>query len=367
MNKYRPEVVGVATTCLTETIGDDADRLVREFKAEFADLDLPEIVSVSTPAYGGSHMEGFHAAVRAVVDQLAADPAPTAAVNLLPGFVSPADLRHLKDVFQDFGLAVTVMPDLSDPLDGPTLADYREIPEGGTPLAAIRRMAGASATIEFGRTLRTERSAGGLLQARYGVRLFSLGLPIGLRETDAFFAVLEAISGTATPNRHVLERGRLLDAYVDGHKYLSGQRAVVYGEEDLVAGLAAFLAEIGIRPVLAASGGGSGRLSAAISAVCGSILTEMPRVMEDVDFHDIVEQARAMSPDLVLGNSKGYRVLARELGIPLVRVGFPVHDRFGAQRLRHLGYQGALSLFDSIVNAVLEKNQEESDVGYGYL
>ena len=367
MKKYRPEVVGVATTCLTETIGDDAGRLVREFKAEFSDLDLPEIVSVSTPAYGGSHMEGFHAAVRAVVDQLAADPAPTAAVNLLPGFVSPADLRHLKDVFQDFGLAVTVMPDLSDPLDGPTLADYREIPEGGTPLAAIRRMAGASATIEFGRTLRTERSAGGLLQARYGVRLFSLGLPIGLRETDAFFAVLEAISGTATPNRHVLERGRLLDAYVDGHKYLSGQRAVVYGEEDLVAGLAAFLAEIGIRPVLAASGGGSGRLSAAISAVCGSILTEMPRVMEDVDFHDIVEQARAMSPDLVLGNSKGYRVLARELGIPLVRVGFPVHDRFGAQRLRHLGYQGALSLFDSIVNAVLEKNQEESDVGYGYL
>ena len=367
MKKYRPEVVGVATTCLTETIGDDADRLVREFKAEFGDLELPEIVSVSTPAYGGSHMEGFHAAVRAAVDQLAADAAPTPAVNLLPGFVSPEDLRHLKDIFQDFGLPVTVLPDISDTMDGPTLEDYREIPEGGTPVSAIRRMAGAPATVEFGRTLQPERSAGGLLQNRHGVRLFSLGLPIGLRETDAFYAALEEISGRPTPRRHALERGRLLDAYVDGHKYLSGLRAVIYGEEDLVVGLAAFLAEIGVRPVLAASGGGSKRLSAAISAVCGSILTEIPRVMEDVDFHDIVEQARALSPDLVLGNSKGYRVLARELGIPLIRVGFPIHDRFGAQRLIHLGYRGALRLFDAIVNAVLEKSQDESDVGYGYL
>jgi nitrogenase molybdenum-iron protein NifN len=367
MKKYRPELVGVATTCLTETIGDDADRLVREFKTEFGDLDLPELVSVSTPAYGGSHMDGFHAAVRAVAEQLAADATPTPAVNLLPGFVSPEDLRHLKEIFSDFGLPVTVLPDIADTLDGPSLEDYREIPEGGTPLAAIRRMAGAPATVEFGRTLRPERSAGGLLQARHGVRLFSLGLPIGLRETDAFYAVLESIAGQPTPRRHALERGRLLDAYVDGHKYLSGQRAVIYGEEDLVAGLAGFLAEIGVRPVLAASGGGSGRLSAGIAPLCEPLLAEMPLVLEDVDFHDIVEQARALSPDLVLGNSKGYRVLARELGIPLVRVGFPVHDRFGAQRLRHLGYRGALSLFDRIVNAVLEKSQEDSAVGYGYL
>jgi nitrogenase molybdenum-iron protein NifN len=228
-------------------------------------------------------------------------------------------------------------------------------------------MAGAPATIEFGRTLRPERTAGGLLQARHGVRLFSMGLPIGLRETDAFFAVLQEISGRPVPRRHTLERGRLLDAYVDAHKYLSGRRAVIYGEEDLVVGLAAFLSEIGVRPVLAATGGSSGRFSESVAAVCGPLLAETPLTMEDVDFHDIVEHSRELSPDLVLGNSKGYRVLARELGTPLIRVGFPVHDRFGAQRLRHLGYRGALSLLDTIVNAVLEKSQEESDVGYGYL
>lgn len=367
MKKYRPELVGVATTCLTETIGDDAARLVREFKSEFGELDLPEIVSVSTPSYGGSHMEGFHAAVRAVAEQLAGDTTPTAAVNLFPGFVSPEDIRHLKAICEDFGMPVSILPDYADTLDGPTLEDFRAIPEGGTPLSALRRMGGAPATIEFGRTLAPGKSAGGFLEARRGVPLLRLGLPIGLRETDAFFAVLERLSGRPTPRRHALERGRLLDAFVDGHKYLSGRRALVYGEEDLVVGLVSFLAEIGVQPVLAASGGSSGRLSEALAAVCDGILPEPPRVMDGVDFYEIVEAARALAPEIVFGNSKGYRVLARELNIPLLRVGFPVHDRFGAQRLQHLGYRGALALFDRTVNALLEGSQEASSVGYGYL
>jgi nitrogenase molybdenum-iron protein NifN len=48
-------------------------------------------------------------------------------------------------------------------------------------------------------------------------------------------------------------------------------------------------------------------------------------------------------------------------------VGFPIHDRFGGQRMLHLGYKGALEIFDRIVNAMLEKKQADSDVGYGYL
>ena len=35
---------------------------------------------------------------------------------------------------------------------------------------------------------------------------------------------------------------------MDGHKYLFGKRAVVYGEEDLVVGLASLLNEIGVVP-----------------------------------------------------------------------------------------------------------------------
>jgi nitrogenase molybdenum-iron protein NifN len=55
------------------------------------------------------------------------------------------------------------------------------------------------------------------------------------------------------------------------------------------------------------------------------------------------------------------------LQVPLLRVGFPIHDRFGAQRVLHVGYRGTQVLLDRIVNAVLEKGQECSPVGYGYL
>ena len=104
----------------------------------------------------------------------------------------------------------------------------------------------------------------------------------------------------------------------------------------------------------------------AIAAVTREFLAEAPLVREGIDFYEIAETARELTPDLMIGNSKGYR-LARELRVPLLRVGFPIHDRFGAQRVLHIGYRGTQVLFDRIVNAVLENNQESSPVGYGYL
>jgi len=369
MDKYGAGLIGVATTCLTETIGDDVPGILREFRREFADLELAPVVQVSTPSYSGSHMEGFTAAVKAVVDQMAEPGVKTSAVNCLPGFVSCEDIRHLKDVFASFGMQATILPDYSETLDGPAVEDYEKIPSGGTPVKALRAMGGAPATFEFGRTLSDPGEAatgGGLLASRFGVPLHRLGLPIGLRETDAFFKALESVSCKPTPRRHALERGRLLDAFVDGHKYVSQKRCVIYGEEDLLVGLTAFMAEIGVIPVLVAGGGKSGRLKKAVHDVCEGLLPEMPEVAEGVDFFDIADKARELAPDFFLGHSKGYRQ-AREMNVPLIRVGFPIHDRFGGQRTRHLCYLGAQELFDRVVNAMIEMKQTGSDIGYGYI
>jgi nitrogenase molybdenum-iron protein NifN len=311
-------------------------------------------------------MEGFHVAVRGIVEQLACSGERTPTVDLLPGFVSPADLRHLKEILGDFGLSAVVLPDYSETLDGPALDEYPLIPEGGTPLEAIRSMGAAAAAIEFGATLNPKASAGGLLAERFGVSLRSIGTPIGLRESDRFFQALEELSGRPTPRLHALERGRLVDAYVDGHKCVFGKKAVVYGEEDLVVGLTAFLTEIGVQPVLCASGGKSGRFEEAIREVTGDLLGEPPKVREGVDFHEISQEIEDLEPDLLLGNSKGYR-LGKKRGIPLLRVGFPIHDRFGAQRLLHLGYRGTQQLYDTLVNLLLEQKQDGSEVGYAYL
>ena len=212
MGKYGPQLIGVATTCLTETIGDDVSMIVKEFIQEHLEngheSTLPRIVTVSSPSYHGTHMEGFHRAVRALVAQLVEPTARNSNVNLLPGFVSPADIRHLQEILADFGINGIILPDISETLDGPIQAEYARIPEGGTPLEEIRIMGGSQATLEFGATLRNQDTAGKILEDNFGCKLYQIGLPIGLRETDLFFSILEILSGQPTPRKHALERGR---------------------------------------------------------------------------------------------------------------------------------------------------------------
>jgi nitrogenase molybdenum-iron protein NifN len=366
--KYHPALIGVATTCLTETIGDDVPMILHQYAREIKvedDVTLPEIVHVSTPSYSGTHMDGFHGAVKAVIDQLAKGGRQTKNINLLPGFVSPADIRHLKEIFEAFKLRCTILPDISDSLDGPALREYQLIPEGGTRVADIKKMGRSMASIEFGRTL-PEKSAGALLAKKFSTPNHVLGLPMGIRETDVFFNLLEKLSSKKTPEKFAAARGRLIDSMVDGHKYVSGKRAIVYGEEDLVIGLTSLLTEIGVHPMLCATGSKSGKLQEAITRVTESILPEPPEVHEGTDFYEIAEHAETLAPDLLVGHSKGYS-LAKKLDIPLIRLGFPIHDRLGGQRILHLGYHGAQILFDTIANALIQKKQDGSKVGYSYM
>ena len=363
--KYHPRLIGLATTCLTETIGDDVPMILHEYKKEFGTCESPAVVTVSTPSYSGTHMEGFNGALRAIVQQLTQLAEPHDAINLLSGFISAEDIRYLKEACERFGITATLMPDYSDTLDGPALDDYPLIPEGGTPLEQIRKMGGARATIELGATL-PDDSAGTFLEERYRTRLTRLGLPIGIRATDAFFDLLQELGGRGMPEYYSASRGRLIDAMVDGHKYIFGKRAVVYGEEDLVVGLTSFLAEIGLKPVLCATGGKSGRFKKAIAEALSGLDSDIPEVREDVDFYDIETLARELGVEILVGHSKGY-AFARKENIPLVRVGFPIHDRVGGQRILHLGYHGAQRLFDTITNTLIDKKQSDSSVGYSYM
>jgi nitrogenase molybdenum-iron protein NifN len=310
-------------------------------------------------------MDGFHAAVKALVQQLGQAGESTGAVNLFPGMVSSADLRLLKEIIADFGLNYTLLPDYSETMDGETWSEYEKLQSGGTPLKAIAATGSAKASVEFGRTLTAGETAGDSLLKQFNVPRHLLGLPIGIRESDAFFQLLSKLSGQAVPIKFQRERGRLVDSLIDGHKYVFEQRAIVYGEEDLVIGLTAFLCEIGITPVLCASGGRSKHFEKALRDAAPTLPDET-LVKEGFDFAEIAELAPSLNPDLLLGSSKGYQI-ARSLSVPLIRVGFPIHDRIGGQRVLHLGYRGAQELYDRIVNALLEAKQEASTVGYAYL
>jgi nitrogenase molybdenum-iron protein NifN len=270
-------------------------------------------------------------------------------------------------IFEAFGQNVMILPDYAKTLDGELWSEYQRIPAGGTTVQAIAAAGRASASIELGRVLaKMDETAATFLEKRFNVPAYRLGLPMGIRRTDRLLHTLEQISGNPTPTAFTDARGRLLDALVDGHKYVNGVRAVVFGEADLVAGVVDFLSEIGVVPVVCATGDDDGHLGPAVLESLDPKLHEKVKVIEGVDFVEIEDAVRAAQPDIMIGHSKGYS-LARKLGIPLVRIGFPVHDRVGGSRLLHVGYDGAQALFDRIANTLLERRQAKSDVGYTYL
>jgi len=87
--QYGPDAIGIATTCLSETIGDDVRLYLDEYKKTRKDGPIPVLIHASTPSYRGTHMEGFHEAVRATVETLAgAVPAPIMS-TLSPVFSPP--------------------------------------------------------------------------------------------------------------------------------------------------------------------------------------------------------------------------------------------------------------------------------------
>jgi nitrogenase molybdenum-iron protein NifN len=375
--QYKPEVIGIASACLSETIGEDISGLIHEYKAINTSEPLPEFIHASTPSYKGTHMDGFHDAVLATIVETATGNKKSNHINIFPGFVSTEDLRHLKDVLNDFGLDYVLFPDYSDTLDNPNWKEYQLIPEGGTLPEDLQRTGSAITTIEFGSVLNNRDYQGGLknnnmrlsagkwLEKNFDVPCNTMGLPIGIKETDTFFKILESISGMPVPAHFQRERGRLIDAYVDGHKYLFGKKAIVFGEEDLVIGLVSFLEEIGIETILVASGGESGMLQEEITRITNGSRKNM-LVFKGMDFESINDMVDDLKPDLMIGNSKGYYI-SRRLGIPLVRIGFPIHDRFGGQRIQHLCYKGTQQLFDRITNALIEYKQENSPIGYKYI
>ena len=141
---------------------------------------------------------------------------------------------------------------------------------------------------------------------------------------------------------------------VDVHKYLYGVKAAVYGDPDMVFSLTTFMLELGMNPVLIATGSKSRDFGAKIRQIIEEIRPELePVILDGIDFDSLNDAVNECSPEILIGNSNG-KYIAKALDIPLVRVGLPIHDRVGAQRILTVGYRGALELLDRITNTILE-------------
>ena len=75
-------------------------------------------------------------------------------------------------------------------------------------------------------------------------------------------------------------------------------------------------------------------------------------------------------PDFMIGNSYGKFIQRDTLAkgkafeVPLIRLGFPLFDRHHLHRQTTWGYEGAMNIVTTLVNAVLEKlDSDTSQLG----
>ena len=348
---YQPRVLGIVTTCLSETIGDDVKGTVQKYRAARPDCRV-DIIPVSTPSYAGSQSEGFWAATKAVVQRYNAPVEKNSSINVIVPHISPADIREIKRMLDLMGVEHVLIPDYSMTLDRPFGGRYQKIPTGGTQTRSIERMGGASASIQFGRTCPDNISPGAFLEGEFGVPLFNLALPIGLENTDLFLRTLQELTGKPIPEGLALERGWLLDAMADSHKYNAEGRPAIYGEPELVYAFTALCAENGAVPAVIASGTQIARLKE-LTAPLLQDADEQPILIGEADFAAIGDACISTGANIAIGHSGG-KVLTEKQGIPVVRVGFPINDRIGGQRILSAGFAGTLSFLDRFTNTLLE-------------
>lgn len=348
---YNPRVVGILSTCLAETIGEDIVGTASVYQQEKGHSPVPRLVPVPTPGYGGSHAEGYFKALVSIVATLCRKTRKHDGINVIVPHISPADVREIRRILELMKVNYTLLPDIADTLDSPYTKVYKKIPAGGTPLEAIEAMADARATIQFGETMDDDLSPGNYLESKYGVPLHNLPLPIGIEACDRFLALLQTLTLNPVPEVLQKERGRLLDAMVDSHKYNREGHAAVFGEPETVYAISRLLVENGIAPAILATGSAKGHLPYLLQQLTAEC-DEKALIMMDSDFADIRRHCAGKGINLAIGSSDG-RLLTEREGIPLVRLGFPIHDRIGGQRILSLGYTGTIMLLDQITNTLL--------------
>ncbi|MDR2359928.1 MAG: radical SAM protein [Oscillospiraceae bacterium] len=357
---YDPDVVGVSTTCLAETIGEDVPAMLARFRESHPDMRA-KLINVTSAGYSGTQFEGFFRALRALAEQVEPNNCPNGKVNIITGQISPADTRWLKDLLSEMGIDAILLPDVSENLDGTHEAEYNRLKSGGVTLAEIAQMAGARHTIEISTFAAEEYSPARYLLDAFGVPFTRLNLPVSLRDIDALINALKSLGGTVT-ERLRRERGRYLDAMFDSHKYNAKVRAAVFGEPDFVYAVTGLLAENGAMPSVCATGsvcpGFADKVRAEVEPLsefhldAGNVI-----IADDEDFEHIEQYAAEYGVNLLIGSGDGRRV-AERLKLPLVRCAFPIHDHIGGQRVRTLGYDGALTLLDRVTNAILSGVEE---------
>ncbi|WP_026731058.1 nitrogenase iron-molybdenum cofactor biosynthesis protein NifN [Fischerella sp. PCC 9605] len=345
VQKSQPEIIGLCTTGLTETRGDDMDGILKDFRQRHPELDELPIILVSSPDFKGSLQDGFAAAVESIVKEVPQPGEPKAqqVTILMSSAFTPGDVQQIKEIVSTFGLTPIVVPDLSASLDGHLDDSYSPITGGGTTLVQLHKVGSSVYTLALGESM---RGAAKILEQKFGTPYEVFTELTGLEAVDKLMLFLANLSGNAVPEKYRRQRRQLQDAMLDTHFYFGRKKVSLALEPDLLWSTVYFLQSMGAE------------IQAAVTTTRSPLLEKLPINSVTIgDFEDF--EILAADSDLLIGNSHT-NAIAKRLRIPLYRQGIPIFDRLGNGQFTKVGYRGTMEFLFDLGNLFL--HEEEAKV-----
>lgn len=355
---YNPDIIAVHTTCLSETIGDDMPTYINQMKDAGMIPEGKLVIHTNTPSYVGSHITGFSHMVSGMVDYLSENTdKKNGKMNIIPGFVGPADMKEIKSLFAAMDVPYTMFPDTDGVFNTPTTGDYEMFPQGGTKIEDIVDAGNSELTFALGKYASEEGAKA--LEKKCKVPFKTLKTPIGIDATDELLMTLSEVTGKEIPASIELERGQLVDLMIDSQQYFQGKKVAMIGDPDEIIALAQYVIALGMIPKYVITGTPTGiAFSKQINAMIEEAGIKDCKVKAEADFFDLHQWIKNEGVDLLISNTYG-KFIAREENIPFVRFGFPVMDRYGHIYNPKVGYKGAMNLLIDMCDAILDKEERE--------
>ncbi len=362
-NLYSPKMIAVSTTCMAEVIGDDLASFIGNAKAKGSvpqDFDVP---FAHTPAFVGSHVDGYDNMIKGVLEHFwkgrARAETPTNRINLIPGFDGyvVGNNRELKRLFAAIGADVLFISDAADQFDTPSDGEFRMY-DGGTRLEDLAPP----------RTRRPRSRCRSTTPARRWTSPGSRARRSRLSTTRSAWPPPTNSWSPSPSSPQGDPRGNHQGARPPGRRHGRQPGASARQEiRDLR------------RPRLRLRHGplrhGDGRRATHCLATNGNkeweaemqaLLATSPfgataQVWAGKDLWALRSLLFTEPVDFLIGNSYG-KYLERDTGTPLIRLTFPVFDRHHHHRFPLMGYQGGLRILTTLLDKVFDTLDRETIV-----
>jgi len=332
--KVKPDLVGLFTTGMTETKGDDIKG------ATFLLRDQQLMTYVHTPDFEGGLESGFAKSIEAIVEQLVEPKKeldPKKALLILNVNLTPIEVEKIKEQISMFGYETYALPDLSESLDGHLGLKQGALSSGGISVEEIKNLGDSCVVITVGDSVK--KAGEKFIEKNTKTKHLHFDTLSGLLNIDKFYKELMELKGLSKPSPSVVRwRKRLQDALLDTHFAIGGTKVVIALEADQALSVATTIIEAGAD------------VKTIVIPTKTHILDEIK--CDNVVVGDFEDTENALEDaDLLITNFHGERI-AHKHDKALILRGFPNYEIVGNQMINDTLYEGSCYLLFECANTI---------------